>query len=263
MAKVYNWRAVTDYRSDTDLSYGVTPSGQTSWQTSESGGTRAGTYTYWYRDSNTAWQGQFQDALSSKVEIELTQAWITSVDNNNNLTVTVYTTINSIIRTDIEHPTGYYDSDLPGRDIDLYQREGDQAVWSGTDNQIATAHTILQGPIQLATETFTIAPGDMSVVRPSMYLHNQTVGMSSYDDVWLGIQFRNPLPPSYIPGKIWNGSDWLSHNRATNGHAKQYNGSAWGNDMETVDGGTASGDPPEIWHSSSSKKNMRKIGTGA
>ncbi len=248
--KEYQWRATTDYRSTTTMSHGVTPSTQESWQTANSGEVvPATTYAYWYRDSNTSWQGEFQDVLSSRVVVSVTQTWTTSVDNRNNLTVTITTTVDSIVRDDIRAPAGYSDSNTPGRNISLYKEQGGASVFSTTDNQVATAHTILGSPLNIGSETFTIAPGDTTIVKSSLYLHNQTVGMSSYEDIWIGIQFRNPLPPDYIPGKIWDGSDWLSHNRATNGHAKQYTGSAWSDDMKTVDGPTGTGDPPTIKHS--------------
>lgn len=64
----------------------------------------------------------------------------------------------------------------------------------------------------------------------------------------------------YIPGAVLNGSNvWLSHNRATNGVAKVFNGSAWSDNMRTVDGGSGTNDPPLIKHASG-WKNMRKIG---
>ena len=67
----------------------------------------------------------------------------------------------------------------------------------------------------------------------------------------------------YIPGKIWNGSDWLSHNRLTNGHAKIYTGSAWSADMKTIDGdGTTTGNPPYIYNGTNFA-NMRLIGSGS
>lgn len=68
------------------------------------------------------------------------------------------------------------------------------------------------------------------------------------------------LELSYVPGKLWGGSDWLSHNRPINGNAKIYNGSSWSENMETKNGGSGSGDPPEIRHASD-WKNMRRIGT--
>lgn len=257
--KNYQWRADLRLESgDSDwLSHGVTPSTHEDWQTAQSGQLESGTYVYWYRDSNTAWQGHFQDLLSSRVALSVTQNWTTSVDNRNNLTVTITTTVNSIVRDDIQAPSGYSDSNLPGRNIDLYTADGTN-VFSITDNQVATAHQ-LSGQINLGSETFTIAPGDSSVVRTSLYLHNQTVGTSSYDGIWLGLQFRNILPADYIPGMINDGSGhWLSHNRAS-GTYRLYNGSNWGSDLRTIDGGSGTGDPPSIYDGSVFK-NQRLIG---
>lgn len=260
MAKEFEWRVQTDYRIAPDptyhLSHGVDPNTYEDWQTAQSGATGGGTWRFWFRDSNTSYQGQWVDAISSRFNIVITQSWTATIDNNNVLTVVVTTTADSAYRDD---PQGS-DQNTPGRHLTLYKEQGGSAVWDYTDYQIATAHSIFSSAINIGTETIVLQPGDASLVKSSLFLHNQTVGYSSYDDIWLGVQFRNPLPPDYIPGKVWNGSDWLSHNRATNGHAKLYTGSAWGSDMKTIDGGTSSGDPPEIWHSSSSKKNMRKIG---
>lgn len=251
----YEWRASTDFRSDTSLSYGVTPSTSQSWQTAETGVAQSGSYTYWFRDSNTMWQGSFQDVLSSRVVVSVTQSWSTSVDNLNNLIVTITTTVNSIVRDDIQHPAGYYDTDTPGRNITLYKVQGGAAVWSTTDNQVATAHT-LSGAINLGTETFTLAPGDITVIRPSLFMHNQTVGMSSYDDIWLGIQFRNPLPPDYRPGQR-KGNSWLSHNRVGGVCSRKVNG-IW-TEMRTADGGTGTGNPPSR-KTSGTWYNQRKVG---
>lgn len=263
MSKEYNWRAQTDYRVLPDptylLTHGVDPNTYEDWQTAQSDIAESGQWRFWFRDSNTMYQGKWQDAISSRLNVVVSQSWTATVDNSNNLIVNVTTTIDSIYRDDARGG----DQNTPGRTLTLYKEQGGSVVWSATDYQIATNHVLLGSPLSLGSETITIAPGDTSVVKSSLYLHNQTVGSVSYDDIWLGVQFRNPLPPDYIPGKVWNGSDWLSHNRATNGHAKIYNGSAWGSDLKTIDGGSGSGDPPEIWHSSSSKKNMRKIGTGA
>lgn len=195
----YQWRANLEFAAGDpgQLSHGVTPSTQESWQTSTAGGSMSpGQYTYWYRDSNTAWQGVYQDALSSRVALKVTQTWTTSVDSMNNLSVTVSTVVDSIDRDDVRAPSGYSDSNTPGRDINLYKNNG-ALVFSTTDYQVATAHN-LSGSLNLGSETFSIAPGDTSVVKPSLYLHNQTVGGSSYDDIWLGIQFRNPLPPPVL-----------------------------------------------------------------
>lgn len=256
MALQYNWRANTTFKSDTSMSHGVTPSIDTSWKSADIGTAKTGTYIFWYRDSNTAYQGSYQDALSSRVAIKVTQTWNTSVDEHNNLTVTVTTTVNSIDRDNIRHPSGIYDSNTPGRNIKLYKKQGGSVVWSATDNKVAEAHNI-SGTINVGTETFTLAPGNTANVRPSLYLHNQTVGMSSYDDIWLGVQFRNPLPPDYRPGQTYNNGTWYSHDR-TGGWAGVWDGSTF-KEMRTDNGPTGTTNPPYIMHNDG-WHNQRKIG---
>ena len=79
-----------------------------------------------------------------------------------------------------------------------------------------------------------------------MYLHNQTVGGSSYDDIWLGIQFRNPLPPETIPHAVLDSNGkWLSHNR-NGGDLRLWNGSRWTENLANTDGGVGYGDPPAV-----------------
>lgn len=63
----------------------------------------------------------------------------------------------------------------------------------------------------------------------------------------------------YHPGKIWNGSDWLSHDREPGGDARVKSSSSW-KDMRTIDAPTGKNDPPSIYHDSD-WYNMRDIGT--
>lgn len=260
MAKQYEWRADLRFEAgDPDwLTHGVTPATQTNWQTADVGtAVSPGAYTYWYRDSNTSWQGHYQDVLSSRVALVVTQTWNTSVDSRNNLTVTISTVVNSIDRDDIRAPAGYSDQNTPGRIITLYREQGGTVVWGPvTDNLVATAHN-LSGTIDLGTETFTLAPGDATVVKPSLYLHNQVVGGVSYDDIWLGIQFRNILPADYRAGQIWNEHEWLSHNRS-DGWAGIWDGSSF-REMRTNDGPEGVGNPPLIRHADGFH-NQRLIG---
>ena len=247
MAKQYDWKADLSFNSGEpgQLSHGVTPSAQEDWQTGTVGGSMSpGQYTYWYRDSNTAWQGAFQDVLSSRVAVKVTQTWTTSVDSRNNLTVTIQTVVDSIDRDDVRAPAGYSDSNTPGRNITLYKKNG-AVIFTTTDNLVATAHN-LSGSINVGTETFTLAPGNISVVGTSLYLHNQTVGGPSYDDIWLGIQFRNPLPPETIPHAVLGpNSQWLSHNRE-GGDLRAYNNGRWSGNLANTGGGEDYGDPPSV-----------------
>lgn len=63
----------------------------------------------------------------------------------------------------------------------------------------------------------------------------------------------------YHPGKIWNGSAWMSHDREPGGDARVKSASSW-KDMRTIDAPTGKNDPPSIYHDDD-WYNMRDIGT--
>lgn len=260
MAKTYSWRLSSTIISGGYVGEetGVIPP-DTGWRTTDvmSGSSSA---EYYYRDSDTG-----DNANSSRVVVGITESWTASISNRNYLSITLTTQITSIRRDDIRGNPG-----TAPRNIRVRREAGGAILAQFLNDPVNTAHTISSSPITLDSYTFTLAPGQ-NLSRGSVYFRNNTIGYDDVpvpniyvDEMWMGTEFKNPLPKDYIPGKIYNGNgDWLSHNRDVNGHAKQYNGSTWGDDMRTVDGPDESGDPPEIWHSSSSKKNMRKIGNGA
>lgn len=277
MAKQYKWRAYTRFDIPPDPNYhmthGVTPPDQQSWQT-EDIGTQHGSrqWSYWYHDANPPGgvippEG-YTDNNASRVVISITQEWNTQVDSNNNLIVTIGTVIDSIVRNDISGQI----SNTPGRYINLYKQEGGQAILSLTDLQVATNHTIYQGPLDLGTETFTIAPGH-DYQRSSLYLHNQSIGSSSYDDLWVGVQFMNPLPKDYRPGASLKGDNeygaivngiWRSHNR-TNGacHVLSNVENVTWQECRTVNGDSGGqGNPPLILTADDANSwyNQKKIG---
>lgn len=247
MAKQYEWRAYTKFDVLPDptyfLTHGVTPADQSDWQRDTAGVEHTGTWQYWYHDANRTVGGLYTDENASRVVVSLTQTWTTEIDRRNNLTVNIHTIINSVVR---DNALGS-NTDTPGRYINLYREEGGQPVLSLTDTQVATNHTIYQGPLDLGTSTFTIAPGQ-DIQRSSMYLHNQTIGAVSYDDIWCGVQFKNILPRETIPHAVL-GSDgkWYSHNRA-GGDLRLWLGNRWSDNLPNVDGGTGLGDPPSVYH---------------
>lgn len=185
----YKWRATTSYQSDTSLSYGVTPSTYENWQTASPGSQTLPAITYWYRDANVSSGGVYSDANSNRVAISVTESWSASIDDLNNLTVSVTTTLNSVVRDDLRGAN----QNSPGRYINIYQEQGAAAVLSLTDTLAGTAHNIWSGPQTLSIHSFTLAPGQ-SAQRSTLYVHNQTIGSSSYDDIWAGVQFLNDLP---------------------------------------------------------------------
>lgn len=257
MAKTYKWKADTTYRSTTTLSYGVIPTDHTGWQSAQAGN-QSGSWTYWYRDANVSSGGVYTDANSSRVAVSLTESWNASIDSRNNLTITINTTINSVVRDDLRG----VNQNTPGRNINIYRQEGSAAILSLTDNQVATAHTIYSGPLVLDSYTFTLAPGE-SLQRSSLYLHNQTVGYASYDDIWFGVLFLNDLPKDYRPGASLdtNTSVWKSHNR-TNGACHVLNGSTW-QECRTLDGDQGGqGNPPLMLRAANANSwyNQRLLG---
>lgn len=236
--KQYKWKAATTYRSDTSLSYGVTPADQSTWQ-AENPGTRSGTWEYWFRDANVG--PPWIDANSSRLVVSVTENWTVSISNRNYVTVTINSVINSVRRDDARGSN----TDTPGRSINIYRAEGGAAVLSLTDTQVATNHTLFAGPLTLDSYTFTLAPGE-SAERPSLYLHNSTIGYSSYDDIWFGITFLNDLPKEAIPHAVLGpNGQWLSHNR-DGGDLRIHNGSRWTDNLKNIDWGVGYGDPPSI-----------------
>lgn len=212
------------------------------------------------------------------------------------------------------------------------------------DCQLASAHTIYQGPLVIENTTLVI-PAGIDSEGSAVYVHNQTTGYSSYDDIWVGVQFKNVLPPpvdyivtydanggtgapaaqthttaqqswtftvpnttptwgqyrflgwshiqysdsrteadveyrpgdtitlayatstltlyavwemDYRAGSIYDGSVWQSHNRPT-GTAHVYSGGVW-NEMRTLGGPTAMGNPPSVYQNDGKWYNMNKIG---
>lgn len=224
--------------------------------TDTSGDSGSSTVKYWYHDS-----AQTTDVNSTLVEVTVTDTWTATKDANNTIHVTVHTVLDSIVRSVVGSPSPLSTS------IFVRRNAGDPNIWTSGGCVNAAIAGTYAASVDLGTYTIDLPPGHETDTHGTIYYRSNVCGYdytnppSQYiDEYWLGINFRNVLPPEYIPGKVRDAySDWLSHNRATNGHAKIFNGTSWGADMKTVDGGVSSGDPPEIRHSSSNK-NMRKVG---
>lgn len=265
MAKQYKWRTTFSYQNEPDpanqLSYGVSPATQDIWQYVNVGTGGSGTWTYWYRDSNTLYAGHFVDAISTRVDYNVTQTWTATADSRNNLTISVTTTVNYIRRSDKRGN----DQNTPGRSITVYNQPGGTALISATDNLVAEEHSI-SGPVNLGTYTFTLAPGQ-NLTRNTLFIHNQTIGGASYDDIWAGIQFQNPLPKDYRPGATLNTNTniWGSHNR-TNGACHILSNTSNMTWLECRTQGGAEGEkgnPPLILTAANANswRNQKKLGS--
>lgn len=197
---------------------------------------------------------------SSRVDVRIVESWTAEMRPGNVIRVNVTVSIPSIIRTRIGSPLAY------STYLFARQSAGGSDIWnSGGCDDATTTHTIATN-INMGTFSIDLPPESEGSERGTVYFrsnacgHNADVPPSQYiDEFWLGINFRNVLPKDFIPGKIWDGSRWVSHNRPTNGHAKLWNGTAWSNDMRTVDWVPGDNNPPLLrWPNE--WRNMRRTG---
>lgn len=105
--------------------------------------------------------------------------------------------------------------------------------------------------------SITVPPQTTSTAASVHYFSQWTGGTYEPDEFTVGLIVTNPNLPDYRPGKIWNGSAWMSHNRSA-GFEKINTSSTNTREMRTQDGGVGTGNPPTIY--SSNWKNQRKIG---
>lgn len=214
------------------------------------------TFTYTYRDSDV-----LNNSNSTKVAVTIRDSWSVSFDNQNNMTVTVDTTLVSATRTLIGSVTNV--------DRHLWMsREAGGHNYLDIIDPASNSHTIATN-VSLGSFSFTLAPGQ-NATRSSVYWRNTSVGHESepipniYTDImYLGIHFRNILKRDYRPGASLdtNTSVWKSHNR-TNGACHVLKNSTW-QECRTVDGDSGGqGNPPLILHAANANSwyNQKKLG---
>ena len=212
------------------------------------------TATYFYHDSWSA-----DNNNSSRVEVDVTDSWeVLGVDDRNFITIRVTTSVTRIARR-------LYAGNPGTGLIHIWAKDSDNGTtfFETATSDVRATETISDGFV-IGTHTFVLEPAQV-IGRGSVWYRSTWVGYESlpipntYTDIfWMGVNFRNTLPPDYRPGKVWNGSDWVSHNRQT-GVSDIYTGSAW-QTMRSIDGGVESGNPPEIYNGTA-WKNQRRIGT--
>ena len=254
MAKNYQYRAQFvivsgGYPGETT---GVSPADD-SWHTTDVA-TGSATHTYYYNDSTCA-----ANANSSRTSVNITDSWTVSIDEHNNMSVTVHTVINSISRAAYQGDPNACASNIVS-DIIIRRQSGGTVLARYNNQNFATYGTVASN-IDLGTYTFTLAPGqnaNRSTVHYTNDAHFTGGGQEGlYDDVFrMGITFRNILPADYRPGATLN-SVWLSHDRTGGSAHILTSGGTW-REMRTVDGLVASDNPPSIY--TTKWMNQRKIG---
>ena len=192
----------------------------------------------------------------SRLVISVSTSWTASIDSRNYLTIVADTTITKVERDNILGNPNF--SDNSPRNMSAHHYEGGPTLWSYTDTNIAVAKTIATN-IPLGTKTFTLAPGS-GESNYSMYFFNKNPNWQTDGDrLKMGVKFTNILPPDYRPGAIRDSNGvWQSHDRLAGTCHILTSGGTW-REMRTIDGLTASGDPPAIRYNNK-WMNMRNIG---
>lgn len=231
---------------------GVIPADDNWHTTTDETGTA--TFTYYYNDSTCA-----SNSNSSRVEVNITDTWTASVDEHNKLYINVHSVINSIVRSAYQgDPNACANNILV--DIIISRIQGGATIARFNNLNLASYGTIASN-IDCGSYTMAIDPGQSATRTPLLYkndAHYTGGGQEGlYDDIMrMGLTFKNILPADYRPGATLN-SVWLSHDR-TGGKAHILTSGGTWREMRTVDGLTASDNPPSIY--TTKWMNQRKIG---
>ena len=221
--------------------------------TDTTGDSGSSTVTYWYRDSNTS-----DNNNSTQINVTITDTWSAVKDSHNNYTITVHSVLNSITRQVIGSPVPYTVS------IFVRRTAGGANIWTTGGCVNAAAAATHATNVDLGTYTMFLPPGHATDTYGTVYYRSNTCGHDGdgpgpyVDEFWMGINFRNTLPPDYRPGDTYDNNAWWSHNRSS-GWAGVWDGGAF-REMRTESGdGSVSGNPPYIYNGSN-WVNQRKIG---
>lgn len=177
---------------------GTGSDGVTQDWTETSGNSGSSTVTYYYHDSATT-----SDANSTIVYVTVTDEWTAVKRSDNTYEVTVHSTLDSIRRERRGSPSPLSVS------IFVRRERGGANIWTSGGCVSATANATHATDVDLGTYTIILPPGQPAVTHGAIYYRSNICGYDStnppsiyVDEYWLGINFRNTLPPDYRPGKI-------------------------------------------------------------
>lgn len=179
---------------------GVGSNGVTQNWTETQGDSGSSTVTYWYHDS-----AQMTDRNSTLVEVSVTDSWTAVKEADNTYKVTIHSVMNFIRRTKVGSPSALSAS------IFVRRERGGSNIWASGGCVNAAASATHATNVDLGTYTITLPPGQSAATHGAIYYrsnicgHDRTNPPSIYvDEYWLGINFRNTLPPDYRPGQTWS-----------------------------------------------------------
>lgn len=173
-----------------------------------------------------------------------------TLNNDNSVTVTGNVTACSYSRED------KYSGTYTALGWDVWAEFDGQRVFSAVVyGDTAGTYQLMQTPRQFS---ITVPPQTEDYSAASIHFFSGPIGYSyTPDEFTVGLLIDNPNLPDYRPGKIYNGSNWMSHNRAA-GFEKINTSASTTREMRTQDGGVGTGNPPTIYNST--YLNQRKIG---
>lgn len=232
---------------------GIGSNGVTQDWTETPGDSGTSVVKYWYHDSALT-----SDANSTLVEVTITDTWAATKDPDNTYHVTVHSILNSIVRSVVGSPTPLSAS------IFVRRYAGGPNIWTSGGCIDAAAAGSYATDVDLGTFTIDLPPGQETTTHGTVYYRSNICGYDTtpppsiyVDEYWVGINFRNTLPPDYRPWSTWNGSNWLSHNRNA-GWSGIWDGSVF-KEERTLNGGVGTDNSPYIRYDSE-WKNARKTG---
>lgn len=233
---------------------GIGSNGVTQDWTETPGSSGSSTVTYYYHDS-----AQTSDANSTIVYVTVTDTWTATKDSDNTYHVTVHSVLDSITRQVVGSPSALSAA------IFVRRYPGGPDIWTSGGCINAAAAGAHATNVDLGTYTIDLPPGHETDTHGAIYYRSNICGHDAdtppsiyIDEYWIGINFRNILPPDYRPGDTYDNGIWYSHNRSS-GWAGVYDGASF-REMRTVNGdGVTSGDPPYIYNGSD-WVNERKVG---
>lgn len=177
---------------------GTGSDGVTQDWTETSGTSGSSTVTYYYHDSAT-----MTDANSTIVYVTVTDEWTAVKRSDNTYEVTVHSVLNSITRERRGSPSPLSVS------IFVRRERGGANIWTSGGCVNASANATHATNVDLGTYTIVLPPGQPAVMHGAIYYRSNICGYDNtnppsiyVDEYWLGINFRNTLPPDYRPGKI-------------------------------------------------------------
>lgn len=179
---------------------GVGSNGVTQNWTETQGDSGSSTVTYWYHDS-----AQMTDRNSTIVRVKVTDTWTAVKEADNTYKVTVHSVLDSITRERVGSPSSFSVS------IFVRRERGGSNIWTSGGCVSATTNATHATNVDLGTYTITLPPGQSAATHGAIYYRSNVCGYDNtnppsiyVDEYWLGINFRNTLPPDYRPGQTWS-----------------------------------------------------------